>query len=154
MLAALIGNIVCIASVLGGAASTSFVRPTEILEPSLLGNGMTPSWLPQNVLPVTGGASHTSSGHLLHQIMAPVIATIMSMVIAAAVMVHPVVSRVYSTRIWSTHGGLGIGLTTPMTRSVAIYRQLQDILGSHALPKKLKTKFRQQLMLVLNHYPC
>ena len=160
MLAALIVNIVSIASVLGGAAaSMSFVRPTEIFEPPIRGNGMIASWLPLHVLPVTGGASHISSDDLLHQILALVIATIMSMV-AAAVIVHPVVPRVYlwvySTRLSSTHGCLCRVLTTPMNRSIAIYRQLQEILWSHALSEKLKASFRPPplVVVVLNHYHC
>ena len=120
MLAALLGNMVCIVSTLGGAMTPSSIRPTEIFEPPTRGNSMTPQWLPQHALPVTGGMyTHTitSSGHLLHQIMATVIATTLPMV-AAVVMV------LYSTHL-SSHGGLSnIIKITPMHRTVTVYQQL------------------------------
>ena len=147
MLAALLGNLVCIVSVFGGAVTPSSIRPTEIFEPPTRGNSMTPQWLLQHVLPVTGGLytkTITSSGHLPHQIMATVIATTLPMV-AAVVMV------LYSTYL-SSRGGLSDSIKiTSVHRTVTVYQQLQDILKSLALSGKLKASFRLLLLVVLKH---
>ena len=148
MLAALLVNLVCIASVCDGAVTPSPIRPTETFEPPTRGNSMTPQWLLQHVLPVTGGLytkTITSSGHLPHQIMATVIIATTLPMVAAVVMV------LYSTYL-SSRGGLSDSIKiTSVHRTVTVYRHLQEILKSHALFGKLKASFRLLLLVVLKH---
>ena len=156
MLAVLIviGNIVCIVSALGGAVTPLSVRSPETFAPQTGKGATASSWVSQYyvpeashkyVLPVTRGRyKHivTSSGHLLHQVKATVIASIM-----------PMVMVLYSTHL-SSHGGLNNNIKiTPMNRTVDVYQHLQEILKSHALFGKLKALFRP-LLVVFNHYHC